>query len=544
MTSISQASVTDPDVLIIGAGPSGAVAAKRLAEDGFRVLVLEQGDWPDRSKATVTRPDFPLTSDRDWGWDPNLRRFPGDYPIDDSESDITALMWNGVGGGTVVYAAQWHRNMPSDFRVRTLDGVADDWPMTYEDLEPYYVRVEKDFGVSGLAGDTAFPPGEGPPLPPVPIGKPGRRVARAHNELGWHWWPAPLTIATRKYRRLQPCVQRGTCLQVCADGAKGTADITHWPDAIEMGVELRTRARVRRLVMRPDGLVGGALYLDAEGNEHEVKAGVTILCANGIGTPRILLLSADERHPDGLANSSGLVGKRLMMHPFGTVTGVFDEELRSWQGPWGQYIHSLEFYETDASRGFVRGAKWGLQPTGGPFSMTRAYPWGAENSIWGEGFQDAVRTRLGHATMWGIIAEDLPEESNRVLLDAVATDEQGVPGAKIEYRLSENSRRLVAFHQERAKESLLAAGATDVVVAPFIRATGWHLLGTTVMGTDPATSVVDAHGRAHDIPNLYVFDGSVWPTSAGMNPTATIAALSLKWTEDLIAARRNQRVAA
>ncbi len=527
----------DPDVLIVGAGPSGAIAATRLAEEGLKVLVLEQGDWPDYSKAQVTRDDFPLTAGRDWGWDPNVRRAPGDYPIDDSDSDITALMWNGVGGGTVVYAAQWQRNMPSDFRVRTLDGVADDWPLTYEDLEPYYVRVERDLGVSGLAGDTAFPPGEGPPLPPVPLGPAGRRVARAHNELGWHWWPAPLAIATRKYGALNPCVQRGTCLQACADGAKCTVDRTHWPRAIELGVDLRTRARVKRLTVRPDGLVGGAEYIDADGVEHEVRAGVTILCANGIGTPRLLLLS-------DLANSTGLVGKRLMMHPFATIVGVFEEDFRAWQGPWGQFIHSLEFYETDESRGFVRGAKWGLQPTGGPFSMTSAYPWGAENAIWGEGFQDAVRGRLGHSTMWGLIVEDLPEESNRVVLDPVGTDEQGVPGAKIEYRLSENTRRLVEFHQARAQESLIAAGAYQTVVAPFIRATGWHLLGTTMMGEDPATSVVDAYGRCHDVPNLYVFDGSVWPTSAGMNPTATIAAMALRFADKLIEARRDVRVAA
>jgi choline dehydrogenase-like flavoprotein len=294
--------------------------------------------------------------------------------------------------------------------------------------------------------------------------------------------------------------------------------------------------------MRPDGLVGGCVYVDADGAEHEVRAGVTILAANGIGTPRLLLLSGDS--PDGVANSSGLVGKRLMMHPFGTVVGVFDEDFRAWQGPWGQYIHSLEFYETDASRGFVRGAKWGLQPTGGPFSMTSAYPWGAENEIWGEGFQDAVRGRLGHSTMWGIIAEDLPEESNRVVLDPDVKDAYGIAGAKIEYRLSQNSRRLVEFHQARARESLLAAGARDVVVAPFIRATGWHLLGTTVMGEDPATSVVDAQGRCHDVPNLYVFDGSVWPTSAGMNPTATIAAMALRFTDQLIESRRAQRIAA
>ena len=206
-----------------------------------------------------------------------MRAAPGDYPIDESESDITALMWNGVGGGTIVYAAQWQRNMPSDFRVRSLDGVADDWPFTYEDLEPYYVRVERDFGISGLAGDTAFPPGEGPPLPPVPIGAMGRKVARAHNELGWHWWPAPLAIATRPYGALKPCVQRATCLNACADGAKASVDITHWPKAIELGVNLVTKARVRTLTTRPDGLVGGAIYVDAGGREHEVKAHRVIL---------------------------------------------------------------------------------------------------------------------------------------------------------------------------------------------------------------------------------------------------------------------------
>ena len=216
-----QCLTTTPDVLIIGAGASGAVAAKRLVEEGFDVVCLEQGDWPDYTLARAAHPDYELTAARDWNWDPNLRAAPADYPVDDSDSDITALMWNGVGGGTVVYAAHWQRNMPSDFRVRTLDGVADDWPLTYEDLEPYYVRVERDWGVSGLAGDTGFPGGEGPPMPPVPMGEMGRRVARAHNELGWHWWPAPNAIATRPYGRLNACVQRATCLRACADGRQG-----------------------------------------------------------------------------------------------------------------------------------------------------------------------------------------------------------------------------------------------------------------------------------------------------------------------------------
>ena len=219
MSVARNASSADPDVLIIGAGASGAVAAKRLGEAGFRVVCLEQGGWPDYSKASADRPGFELTSGRDWSWNPNARGAAADYPVEESESDITALMWNGVGGGTVVYAAHWQRNLPSDFRVRTLDGVADDWPLSYEELLPFYQRVERDVGVSGLGGDTAFPqvPGDDLPLPAAPLGRMGRRVARAHNELGWHWWPGPNAIATRPYRRLAASSARPAC------GAASTA---------------------------------------------------------------------------------------------------------------------------------------------------------------------------------------------------------------------------------------------------------------------------------------------------------------------------------
>jgi choline dehydrogenase-like flavoprotein len=529
------------DALIIGAGPTGAVAAKRLAEAGMRVVVLEQGDWPDYARARADHPDFELTAGRNWSANPNRRQAQADYPVGDVDSDIAAVMYNAVGGSTVLFAAHWQRNMPSDFRVRTLDGVADDWPLTYEDLEPYYEQVENDFGISGLAGDPAFPPGKGPPLPPAPLAPMGRRVARAHNQLGWHWWPAPNAIATRPYKSLRPCTQRATCMWGCVEGAKGSVDRTHWPENLELGVQLVTGARVRRLEVNGRGLVTGAVYVDRKGVEHFQPADVTILGANGIGTPRLLLLSTSGRYPDGLANSSGLVGRRLMMHPFGTVVGLFDEDLQSTRGVWGQHLHSLQFYETDPARGFVRGAKWGLQPTGGPASMTRSYPWG-DNPIWGGGFHESIRKRLGRSAMWGIIAEDLPDEANRVVLDPELKDGDGIPAPKIIYRMSENSYRLLRFHQDRAEESLLEAGAYETIVAPLIRETGWHLLGTAKMGMDPGSSVVDAWGRSHDIPNLFIFDGSIWPTSSGMNPTATIAALALRCSEQLVRNRSNQEV--
>ncbi len=521
------------DVLVVGAGPAGAVACSYFVEAGLSVVCLEQGDWPDYSNARAAYPDFELRSQRDWNWNPNARCGPADYPVDDSGSDVAAQMWNGVGGGSVVYAGVWERNLPSDFRVRSLDGVADDWPLSYRDLQPYYEQVDRQFGVSGLEGDPAHPPGAPPPLPPVPLGTIGRLGARAHNKLGWHWWPGPNAIASRPYRGRTPCVQRTACLWACPDGAKASVDRTHWRPAIERGAQLVTGARVHRLAAG-NGLVRGAHWVDREGREHFQEASVTVLAANAVGTPRLLLLS-------GLANSSGLVGKRLMMHPWATVTGLFDRDVGGSQGPWGQLLHCLEFYETNASRGFVRGAKWGLMVTGGPVGTMFAPHFGGP--VWGKGFHEAVRARLGRSAMWGIVGEDLPSEVNRVELDPVLVDSDGIPAPRIVHAADDNSRRLMAFNVERAAESLLAMGAHETIVGPPDREIGWHMLGTARMGDDPETSVVDAYGRCHDVPNLWIVDGSTWPTSAAVNPTATITALALRSAERLVAQGRDQETA-
>jgi choline dehydrogenase-like flavoprotein len=294
--------------------------------------------------------------------------------------------------------------------------------------------------------------------------------------------------------------------------------------------------------MSPNGLASGAEFVRPDGTWDAAYADVVIVAANAIGTPRILLNSATAAHPDGLANSSGALGRRLMMHPFANVTGYFDDDMASWNGHVGAKIACYEFYETSPDRDFVRGAKWSLAPTGGP--LNAAMPTRAGQGVWGRAHHDHVRRHLGRSISWGIFGEDLPDVDNRVTIDATLTDSSGIPAPKITYTVSENSRRLLDFHIARAVESLQTAGAYDTAVESLMRYSGWHLLGTARMGNDPQTSVVDQYGRTHDIPNLYIVDGSVFVTSGGVNPTSTITALALRSTEHMIANRRDQKVPA
>ena len=245
----------DPDVLIVGAGPTGAVAAKRFLEAGMRVVVLEQGDWPDYSQARADHPDFELTMGRYWSGNPNRRQARADYPIDDSESDISAVLFNAVGGGTVIYAAHWQRNMPSDFRVRALDGVADDWPLTYEDLAPFYERVEADFGVAGLAGDPRFRPGRVRPTAPHPLGAMRPTVCPAHTISSWAWRVARAERHPRRARTAPQALSANVPLHVgLCRRAKGCVDITALAATRERGAMLVTCARVSRLERMPSGL--------------------------------------------------------------------------------------------------------------------------------------------------------------------------------------------------------------------------------------------------------------------------------------------------
>jgi choline dehydrogenase-like flavoprotein len=534
------------DVLIVGAGTSGGIAAKQLAEDGLSVVALEQGGWTNASEFVSDKPDFELASAKDWHPDPNARARPADYPCENSESDVPPWMYNGVGGSSVLYAACWSRMLPSDFRVRTLDGIADDWPITYEELQPFYEEVDREIGVSGLGGNPAYPPGEAPPLPPHPIHAGGRRMAEAMNRLGWHWWPGYNSIASRDYGNLKQCARYGNCYMGCPEGAKASTDLTHWPVAMKHGARIVTGARVSEILVDERGRATGATYIDRDGKEHFQAASVVIMAANGVGTPRLLLMSKSSAFPDGLANSSGLVGKRLMMHPYGTVVGLYDEEFDDWTGPKGETLESMQFFESDPSRGFVRGTKWLLMPAGGPLGAASRWQYGegvSQEEFWGESFHRKMKQSIGHMLEWAIIPEDLPYERNTVTLDAELKDSDGLPAPKIRYRIDDNTHRMLDWNIARAMEAHKEAGATRTWTVGRDHP-GAHLMGTARMGDDPETSVVDRYGRAHDVPNLYLIDGSVFVTASAANPTSTICALAKRTAKHISTNARLQEVAA
>ncbi|MGI8610417.1 MAG: GMC family oxidoreductase [Candidatus Dormibacteria bacterium] len=529
------------DVVVIGSGPSGGVVAHTLAAQGHDVVCLEQGDWVNPTDYPVNHPEWELLIQRQWSHDPNDRRSPADYPLDNSDSDMAPVMFNAVGGSSLYFGAHWPRLLPSDFRVRTVDGICDDWPISYTDLAPYYDRVDAFIGVSGLGGDPAYPAGLDYPLPPHPLGKVGRKAAQAMNELGWHWWPGANAIPSQRFKELSQCGRWATCEWGCPESSKASADVAWWPHALRSGATLITGARARQIETGGDGRATSVLWIDRDGVEHRQRANAVVLCANGIGTPRLLLLSASSAHPDGLANSSGLVGKNLMLHPNASVTGFYEENLESWMGPFGQLIHSMEFYETRPEHDFVRGIKLHALPTPGALTAIESHRDLPYDRVWGPAIHDVARTHA-NGIMWAANTEDLPDEANQVTLHPNLTDDGGVPAPQIHYRISDNTQKILRFAVERMEEIHAVSGAVETFAVELWTDQPGHLLGTARMGDDPATSVVDSYGRAHDVPNLFIADGSIFVTSGSANPTCTISALALRVADNIASTAKEQKV--
>ena len=525
------------DVLIIGSGASGAAVAWSLADTRMRILCLEQGDWMKPTDFPSNGRDWEARRHTDFAISPNRRGRDTDYPVNDDNSLMKVANFNGVGGGTVIYTAHWPRLHPSDFKVKSLDGVADDWPIDYWALERFYEENDRMMGElrPGRRSRRAAAPSADAADP----ARQDRRALRQGDE------QARLAlVAVRHHHRHRPttraaarCINLGHCTPGCAQGAKASTDITYWPLAIRAGVELRTRCRVREITTDEHGMASGAIYYDADGREQFQPAEVVILACNGVGTPRLLLNSASARFPDGLANSSGLVGKNLMLHPWPVISGYVDEHAR-----WRPRARSPRCGASSSTRPIRRAASCAAtrcSSTAAPARPTRRSAAPPPACCPGAAAIIApIRELLDHRVGIGVACDDLPEEHNRVTLDPVLKDSNGIPAPKIDYTISENTQRMMEHGIARAEEILAAAGATRLHCSRTVLNYPGHLLGTARMGTDPERSVVNEWGRCHDVKNLFIVDGSVFVTGGGVNPTSTIQAVAL-----YIADQMKQRLA-
>lgn len=543
---------SDPvDFLVIGSGAAGGVMAKELSVAGFNVVVLEQG---------------PYLTEQDFGHDEikfavqnALTNDPKQQPVtfrrseNEEATPFKAIEYGRqVGGGTVHFTGNYWRLHEADFHEKSLyGGVAgatlEDWPIRYSDLEPYYTKAEEEMGISGLGGANPF---EGPrskpyPLPPIRAKSSGVLFERATKKLGLHPFPAPLAVLTEPYRGRGACVSCGMCeLFGCEMKAKSSTLISVIPVAESTGrCEIRANSYVRKIETDARGRITGAVYFDAKKQEVFQRAKAIVLCANGVESAKLLLLSKSKLFPDGLANSSGLVGKNLMWDNGASVGGVFDHPLNEYKGVQvTRLIH--DYYDHDPKRGFYGGggidARFDYYPAG--FAL-----WAMPDDLptWGLDFKKAVgeyftrtMTLLSHAT-------SLPMEKNNISLDPEAKDAWGLPAVRVTFHWHDDDMKNMRFLQERQVEILEAAGAKKVWKYPIEAGivTSRHLMGTCRMGADPKKSVVDSYGQAHHVPNLYIVDGSNFVTSARQQPTATISALAYRSAEHIVEAAKRGELA-
>jgi choline dehydrogenase-like flavoprotein len=504
------------DYVIVGIGAAGGVLLQRLARAGFKVLGMEAGPFWDTERDWVSDE----AGSHQLYWE-DKRVIGGKNPLALGANNCG----KGVGGGSVHWAAFTPRFHPSDFEVYTRDGMGADWPISYWDLKPYYELLELEMPVAGPA---YYPWGDphGYAFGPHPMGGVGNSLIKGCTALGIDVSiGGPVAILSGSRGNRPHCIYRGFCIQGCKVGAKASTLITHVPDALDNGAEIRDRCMVSRIHHdTKSNRVTGVSYFDAEGQEHFQKAKAVIVSGYAIETPRLLLNSACEGYEKGLANSSGTVGRYLMAQIGNVILGRFDEPVRMYKAP---PAHALteEFYETDPKRDFVRG--FAIQ-TVGPLPIAFAKQMMAARGNWGWGMR-RIMMDYNHWSSFGLLGEILPWADNRVTLSD-DRDQFGLRVAHVNFDLHENDIKLRDFGKNKTEDVMRAAGAQEVVQEARFA----HLVGAARMGSDPSTSVVDEFGRTHDIANLFVCDGSILPTQGSANPGLTIQALAARTADYLI----------
>jgi choline dehydrogenase-like flavoprotein len=511
------------DVCIVGAGPAGGLVADRLASEGYDVVVLEAGPRFDDSEREQRmersiRPAHGPDSVWEMGGPRDAYASTGErhYPLN-------AARVKGVGGSTLHWQGMVMRLHEQDFRLESETGVGADWPVSYDDLRPYYADAEQALGVAGASDNPFAPPRERPhPLPAFPPSHSDSLFADACEELGIATHSVPNARLSEARNDRSACVGYGTCQPVCPSGAKYDATI-HVERAEQRGARVVDRAPVQRLEHDDAGeRVTAAVYATPDGTEHRQEAREFVLAAGGVENPRLLLLSESEQYPDGLANSSGLVGRYFMDHLFAGAGGTLDEPTRQNHVGFNT-TESHQFYDrTDDSRGAI---KLEFLNYAGPSPVEMALT----GDDWGDAMLDRIRDGYGTHVAMGALVEQPPREENQVRLHSERTDDHGNPVPDVVWSLSDYTRRTIERANEIQRAVLDELGAdVEWTVGPDATGPAFHHMGTTRMGDDPETSVVNPQLRTHDLANLTIPSSSVFPTGGAMNPTLTIAALALK----------------
>ena len=497
------------DVIVVGAGPTGSLVALRMAAKGLSVLILEAG-----------------------------QRFGGHNALTNSEANAGKIMWSeprnhvgsdfvvpkagmGVGGGTLPWLGVMPRFHRDDFRTHSTEGVGDDWPITYDDLRPHYERVEREFGAAGECGPFA-PESYTLPMPPHRMNWHAQVLARGARKLGAHPFAPPIAINSQEYDGRPACIYCGWCASGCPTEAKATSANTYLAKAELLGARVISEAFVHRILHDVDRATG-VLYLDSQRREHRVKAKVIVLAAHAIETPRLLLLS------DGLANSSGLVGKNFMSHPTWQVFGTFDEPINAFKGMQMGHVMVQDYYKpnpvNDYARGFILLS----------YMMTPATFGNLSGLMFGHEFKDFLY-EYPHTAAWWAHAEGLPFERNTITLDPTLRDGRELPVAQVTYQWGENDVKLAAAARDKAVEMMAASGAKKVSIGLNY---GAHAMGSCRMGDDTTTSVVNQYCQSHDVKNLFICDTSVFVTGSGVNPTLTAMAIADRAAQHIIASGKN-----
>ena len=526
------------DFVIVGSGAAGGILAKELSTAGFTVVVLEQG--PRLTEQQFDHDEFGTffrsLNSNDPETQPQTFRAT---PQDKAERSVAAIYGRLVGGSNAHFTGNYWRLRPIDFHEASVIGgvpgtAFTDWPITYEELEPYYTKVDWEIGVSGVAGPFDPPRSKGYPMPPLPVKSSGVLLDKACAALGLHSQPAPMAINSQYYNGRAACQHCGFCLFfMCEFRSKGTSMVTMLPIAEATGrCEIRPNSYVAKVEMSADGRARGVAYFDAQKRLQLQRAKAVILSANGSETPRLLLNSATNQFKDGLANSSGAVGKHLMFNTYSGVNAQFEQPLNEHKSVQNTRI-MLDFYNTDPKRGFYGGG--GIDARFGKYPITFALGGLAPGSpAWGVDFARGLAEQYTRTMFFGCHGTSLPLEQNSISLDPTLKDAWGLPCMRVTYKDHPDDLKNGAFLSAKAMDIAKAAGALKAWPDPVApQNNSVHLLGTCRMGNDPHTSVVDKFNRTHDVKNLFICDGSSLVTSTRGQPTMTISALAFRAGENI-----------